>query len=161
MLVFGLPVRGAVAHGEMYVDEENSLFLGKALTRAYELEQRQNWICVALDESVIEAYPGLWQEGEYAWLTEALFPRYEVTMKSGRISSLRTVNWRFNLVVAEGTESLFDDKGDWPARAKIEGALNYAYAMRLQGFAYPPAERVMPLEVRPFLIGGEQHGGNL
>ena len=44
LIGYGFPVRGAITFGEMYVDRENSLFLGKALTRAYTVEQRQNWI---------------------------------------------------------------------------------------------------------------------
>ncbi len=43
MLLKGLPVRGAVTKGELYVDDTNSLVLGEGLIRAYELEKEQQW----------------------------------------------------------------------------------------------------------------------
>ena len=50
------PVRGAITYGDMYVDLARSLFLGKAMTSAYELEQRQNWIGLVIDDSIPETF---------------------------------------------------------------------------------------------------------
>jgi len=36
-----MPFRGGIAYDEMFVDEEKEIFLGRALTKAYELEGAQ------------------------------------------------------------------------------------------------------------------------
>jgi hypothetical protein len=143
------PIRGAVAHVDMYVDTTNSLFLGRALTRAYELEQRQNWIGVAIDESVPNAFPALLvSDTPIAGLRPNLFPRYEVPMKSGPICPMYTVNWRGNMVAEDGTKALFNDGGDWSAKVKIDAALDYALEMRNSGRVYPLNPQAVPIEVR-------------
>jgi|ERR1019366_2296293 hypothetical protein len=153
LIAFRLPVRGAVTYGEMYVDTANALFLGKALTQAYELEQRQNWIGVAIDESVPGAFPALLlSEIPLPGLRSSLFPKYDVPMKSGPIRSMHTLNWRWNLVATKGTKSLFDDGNDWSAKVKIQAALSYALEMRQTGRAYPLTQNIVPVEVRPFYI---------
>lgn len=160
LIASGLPVRGGAAFGEMHVDEAKSLFLGKALTAAYELEQKQNWIGVALDISVDAKFCHMFLKSPMS----ELFPLYEVPMKSGPIKWLRTLNWRWNLVVQKGTKSLFKDNGDWSVRTKIENTLNYAKFIRLKGLAYPIDDTVMPVEVRCMYIAdsppetGVKHG---
>ncbi len=147
------PVRGAIAHGEMFVDEKQSMFLGKALTQAYELENKQNWAGVLIDDSVEDAFPGiLTGEHPVQGLRNALFPRYQVPMKAGNVREYYTLNWRWNLIVAEGTKSLFDDGGNWAAKVKIDEALKYAQAMRQSGRAYVKDQNVLPLEVRSFIF---------
>jgi hypothetical protein len=44
-------IRGAVAHGDTYIDEANSIFVGEPIVEAYELERRQQWSGCALTES--------------------------------------------------------------------------------------------------------------
>jgi hypothetical protein len=107
-----------VAYGEMFVDLERRLFLGRGLTTAFELEQRQDWVGVALDDSVNLAFPTIFSTGNHAPILEALFPRYEVPFKFGPVSALRTVNWRWNLVVKRGTRSLFQTGSDWSERGR-------------------------------------------
>jgi hypothetical protein len=53
LITSGLPVRGGIARGELYTDNRNTLFVGRALTRAFDLEKQQNWIGVGIDPSVI------------------------------------------------------------------------------------------------------------
>jgi hypothetical protein len=146
-----LPIRGAIAYDEMYVDTARALFLGKALTRAYALEQAQHWIGVAIDPSVPDRFPNLLESDvPLPGLRKCLFPRYEVPMKTGPIHQLHTLNWRWNMVAEVGTRALFTDEGDWSARTKIEAALTYALEMRKSGRAYPADDRRVPIEVRRF-----------
>jgi hypothetical protein len=148
-----LPVRGAIAFGDMYVDMAKALFLGKALTQAYALEQSQHWIGVAIDPSVSERFPNLLESDvPLAGLRKCLFPRYEVPMKTGPIRQLHTLNWRWNVVAEGGTKTLFGDDRDWSARTKIQAALTYALEMRNSGRAYPADDAKVPIEVRRFFI---------
>jgi hypothetical protein len=53
MFLKGLPVRGAITKGELYVDDNYSLILGEGLIRAYELEKEQQWAGAIIDEERI------------------------------------------------------------------------------------------------------------
>ena len=152
MVVSNLPVRGAVAFGEMFVDLDRRLFLGRALTTAYDLEQRQDWIGVTLDDSVLSAFPGIFT-GVHARVLGALFPNYEVPLKLGPAKLYRTVNWRWNLVVKKGIRSLFRIPSDWGERRKVLNTLEYARFVRSTGLAYPSAPENVPVEVRTFFVG--------
>jgi hypothetical protein len=46
-----LPVRGAMACGELYADPAASLYFGKALLDAYRLGESQNWVGFVLSET--------------------------------------------------------------------------------------------------------------
>lgn len=83
-------VRAGIAYGEAYIDAENSLFVGKPIVEAYQLEQQQQWAGGALTQSACLRIPELARSGRFAdwWLVE-----YDIPLKSG--STLRTlaVNW--------------------------------------------------------------------
>lgn len=49
----GLLLRGAVTKGPLFVSKDRHHYLGRGLTRAYELEQRQAWGGAILDEALI------------------------------------------------------------------------------------------------------------
>jgi hypothetical protein len=59
MLMYGMSVRGGIVHDEIYLNINKKIVVGKALTRSYDLELLQNWIGTAIDNSVIEAFPNL------------------------------------------------------------------------------------------------------
>lgn len=46
------PIRGALAHGEFYVEPENNACVSQALIDAYELEQKQNWLGMTFHKSI-------------------------------------------------------------------------------------------------------------
>jgi len=148
-----LPVRGAISYGDMYVDQTTALFLGKALTQAYALEQKQNWIGVAIDDSVPEQFPALLEgHAPLPGLRKCLFPRYRVPMKAGPIRDFHTLNWRWNIVSEKGTAALFNDEGDWSAKTKIQAALDFALEIRTSGRSYPLTPDSIPVEVRAFFV---------
>jgi hypothetical protein len=153
LLGLGFPTRGAAAFGPMYVDEAKSLFLGKALTQAYEFEQKQEWIGAALHDSIEEAFPDLFgDEHPFATVIGALFPPYCVPLKQGNIKEIRSVNWRWNLVVPKGTRGLLPSCQDWSAKRKQENALAYAQFIRANGLAYPNDQSKIPIEVRSLYL---------
>ena len=46
-------IRGAIAHGEFYVDPEANAYVGKALIDAYSLEGRQDWLALSMHDSLV------------------------------------------------------------------------------------------------------------
>jgi len=55
----GIPIRGAMSCAEFYVDRENDLFFGEALTEAYKYGEAQDWIGFLLCPSVEEQLKSL------------------------------------------------------------------------------------------------------
>jgi hypothetical protein len=161
-----MSVRGAVACGEMYFDPAKGICLGHGLTAAYELEQKQNWVGVAIDSSVERAYPELFPSGLHLnSIYESLFLRYPVPLKGGGVIEVRTLNWRWNLIVEHGTRWLFPSSEDAPAQEKITNTLAYAERVVKSGCVYASDQRTCPAELRAFWVGGREppfpHGDEL
>ena len=158
-----MPLRGAIDYGEFYANPETGVFLGKALTAAYQLECRQQWIGVSVGGSVVQRYPELFDTSVDDVLPD-LFLQYSVPMKDGMKERLRTVNWRFNLVVELGTQSLFPYSPDDGGEVKRKNSLKYAKDVVQSNSAY--ANRPdSPFELGVFWIGSKKppfpHGDNL
>lgn len=49
-----IPLRGALSCGELYVDENRKIFLGKALLESYEYGENQDWLGFILSPSSVE-----------------------------------------------------------------------------------------------------------
>lgn len=161
-----MSVRGAVACGEMYLDSAKGICLGHGLTKAYELEQKQNWIGVAIDNSVEMAYPQIFKPGLHEKsIFESLFKRYPVPMKDGDIVEMRTLNWRWNLIVEGGTRWLFPATTDTGGQEKIQNTLTYAGEVIKSGSIYAEDQAACPVELRAFWVGGHEppfpHGDEL
>lgn len=48
-----IPLRGAIAFGNTFIDANAGVIVGTPILRAHELEQNQEWLGVAIDESVL------------------------------------------------------------------------------------------------------------
>jgi len=155
MMASGFPVRAGVSFGEMFVDIPRAVFLGRALTTAYDSEQSQDWVGGLVDDTVAEAVPELAKYTASNMLLNTLFPVYPVPLKTGTVRECRTLNWRWNLVVKSGTRSLFHETSDPEAMKKITNALAYAKWIRAAGLAYPADPASVPVEVRRFFVGDE------
>lgn len=166
LLAAGMPVRGAITFGEIYENVSNGIVLGLALTEAYELEQKQQWIGVAIDSSTELAYPGLFSaiksEKE---ILKNIFLRYPVPFKDGTTKILHTLNWRFNLIVEKGTRSLFSDQPNAEVDEKIQNTLRYAKKVIDSGKVYVQDQSSLPVELRSFYVGSKEppfpHGDDL
>ncbi len=94
-----------------------------------------------------------------------LFPLYEVPLKHGSVGNRHSINWRWNLVVADGTRSLFGDAARWEFRRKVNHALEYAHWVRAASLAYPVDPDAIPLELRKIFVGSQEppfeHGDEL
>lgn len=73
-----MPVRGAISHGEFYIDKEKNIFFGKALVKAYETEGMQKWSGACICEETIEYVKSIYSD-TVSWLEKANFIfRYEI-----------------------------------------------------------------------------------
>ncbi len=165
-IAFQMPLRGGIAFGDLYSNPQTNICLGRALTTAYELEQAQAWIGVALHPSVQDQFPDILSPNKAPHgLLDDIFLKYPVPMKDGSSQNLRTLNWRFNLVVEKGTRSLFVNDGPQQVMQKVENTLKYAETIVRSGRLYVAEQRALPAELRSMWVGGIEppfpHGDDL
>jgi hypothetical protein len=164
LLGAGVPTRGAITYGEMYINEAQQVFLGKALTAAYLLEKNQKWIGGAIDDSVFKAFPALDREVKNS-LLENIFFEYDIPMKDDTTRKMRTLNWRWNLIVKDGTRSLFPPSKDQEIIAKQENTLKYAKKVVSTNKVYVLNQEVLPYMLRLYYVGAGlppyEHGDDL
>jgi hypothetical protein len=83
-------VRGGFAYGEAYIDPPNSLFVGRPIVEAYNLEQEQQWSGAALAQSAVLRIPAAARTGQYAdWWVKP----YDVPLKNRETLRTLAVNW--------------------------------------------------------------------
>ncbi|OGP55965.1 MAG: hypothetical protein A2Y65_05660 [Deltaproteobacteria bacterium RBG_13_52_11] len=164
LLGAGVPTRGGITFGEMYINKKKQVFLGKALTEAYVLEQNQQWIGTAIDDSVFRAFPVL-DEAFKGPLLQDIFFEYDVPMKNCKTQRVRTLNWRWNLVIEAGTRSLFPLSKDRKIKKKQKNTLKYAKTFIDTGRTYPQDENRLPPLLRRLEVGSGKpplkHGDDL
>ncbi|MBN3495868.1 hypothetical protein [Vibrio neptunius] len=149
MMVQGFILRGGVAYGDMYIDVNSNVFVGEALTKAYQLEMRQDWAGVTIDKSIVTEFPSFFNNNhQYSKFLKAVFVEYPVPFKSGSVTNEFTINWRWNLVVEEGTKSLFSEPTSWDVKRKIDNTLDYALFVRKSKLVSPRKINECPLEIR-------------
>jgi hypothetical protein len=54
----GILVRGAISHGDLFVDKINNIIVGKGLINAYQLEMQAKYPRVIVDRSIASKYYG-------------------------------------------------------------------------------------------------------
>ncbi|MEN6325735.1 MAG: hypothetical protein ABFD18_05970 [Syntrophomonas sp.] len=160
-IVTGLPIRGAISYGDIYINEDLNVFLGKGLLKAYQIEGKQNWIGVILDEIVEEQYSNIF--GPKNTIFNNVMLKYNVPFKDGSYHNFRALNWRFNLIVKNGTRSLFkNEDNDQSVEAKILNTLEFARRIVSSGNIYATN---IPIEFRSLWVGDSQppfnHGDDL
>jgi hypothetical protein len=134
-LAAGFPLRGGISHGEISI--ESGVLIGSAIVDAFELEASQNWIGAAIHRSVIEAYPEINREMQTdGTVWHEILRLYPVPMKNGSAPELPTLNWRFNLLVKDGTRSLFPHSDIPDIQTKQNNTLDYARAVAQSGRLY-------------------------
>lgn len=151
-----MPIRGGISFGEFYINEKSNVFLGEALTNAYLLESKQQWAGIAIDNSLIDAFPILKEAtnkpGNLFWY---LFPKYSVPLKSEKTEMYHVLNWRLNLVSEKGTRALFKKSDSRAANEKIENTLEFANYVISERGPYISGDSV-PVELRTFYVGAKQ-----
>jgi hypothetical protein len=131
----GLPVRGAITYGEADFIPGTQHLVGKAVVKAHLLEKDQEWLGVVVDEpSLPFEVAKIFESAPFS----PLFARWDVPLKPGPegtriLKNALVVNWRWNLTVEKGTQSLFSPSNDMRAKAKIESTLAFAKHIRQTG----------------------------
>jgi|GEM_PF-1648364 len=149
-----MPIRGAISYGDIYINEKINVFLGKALTDAYELEGKQEWIGIILNESIEERYSELFTNREKSIIFDEILYKYNVPFKDGSFNSYRVINWRVNYIVKNGTKSLLINKENNPdVEKKIQNTLLFAKHIRDRGRIY--SDKV-PTLFKTFYIGDSE-----
>ncbi len=167
LLAMRLPARGGIAFGELHENSGLNVVLGKALTRAYELERKQQWIGVAIEKELEQIFPEVFSLiiKPDSGIAKDIFLRYPVPFKDGSTKLLHTLNWRFNLIVEKGTRSLFNKTDDKEVQTKIENTLEYARTIVKSGRIYVHDQDTLPIELRSFYVGSKEppfpHGDEL
>lgn len=157
-----LPLRGAVAFGELHTVAEHQIYIGPALVRAHELEAAQAWAGAVIDPSFLERYPPTAWEGEgLRGLYDIVFPEYAVPFKKSRSSEIeyrmmRVINWRTQLVRDTGFSKPALDYYGKRTISELHPYLQRAFdfAKSHQGYLMP--QEAIPAEFRTFWIGKTQ-----
>lgn len=87
-------VCAGISYGEAHIDHENSLYVGKAIVDAYNLEKIRQWSGAALTASACDRVPEMARSGKYVdwWVTP-----WDVPLKNGNVISTLAVNWNWGL----------------------------------------------------------------
>ncbi len=78
--------RIGIAYGEMYVDRNNDIYIGKALIEAHDLEVLQEWSGASLTDSAASMFK------EYS-PENSMLVDYDVPIKGDTTKRLSVVNW--------------------------------------------------------------------
>jgi hypothetical protein len=160
-----MPLRGAITYGEIYLNQTKNITLGKALTNAYELESKQQWIGVVIDNTVEKSMPELFHEIKKTPILSDIFSLYNVPFKDGSKKHFRTLNWRWNMIVKDGTRSLFEKSDDPSISEKVNNTLEYAKEIVKNGRIYVQYQDQLPIELRSLWVGDQpppfKHGDEL
>jgi hypothetical protein len=150
----GLPLRGAIAFGEFYVDSERHCVVGRPIVEAYELSQSQDWSgCALTPNAVLDLRRSLLLHkyksntaGRY--FLNALTPVYEVPMRDGQTRKLRVLNWNSCLCTRgwqiENKKQVLWSFGAFKKRIPRHAARKAENTFRFLEYA----ERVTPYELR-------------
>jgi hypothetical protein len=94
----GICIRGSITRGELYA--KGDIIVGKAIVRAYQLEQLQRWVGCWID-------PDLLSDNEIVGQLELhephLFMTYDIPTKDGFRNNQYVINWSIML----GSSSIF------------------------------------------------------
>ncbi len=133
----GMPVRGAIASGEVGIVPDTQHLIGKGIIKAARLEKSQKWFGIAIDPEVAneKTVPKLDQE-----VQELLVP-YKVPIKDGGELECFVINWRLNLYVRDGTESLFPKPKDKNHKTNKKNALAFAKHLRDSSQSYKKLDK--------------------
>lgn len=159
-----MPFRGGIAYDEMFINEVQEIYLGKALTKAFELESSQQWIGVAIHKELSDHYQNIFN-GNIHLLLNNIFLKYLVPFKGGGRKELNTINWRYNFIVQKGTRALMPYSNNKSVIEKIKNTLAYAKHVVDSGQIYANNQQIAPIEIRSFWCGAIQppfpHGDDL
>lgn len=107
----GICIRGSITRGELYAKDD--VIIGKAIVRAYQLEQNQRWVGCWIDPNLLndEAIKNLIFQHE-----PLLFVKYDIPTKDGIKKGQYVINW----VLVVFSSSIF-------VKQSLEDAINTVF----------------------------------
>jgi len=94
-----------------------------------------------------------------------IFLQYEVPLKDGSKERYHTLNWRWNMIVKDGTRSLFSKSQESGISEKVNNALGYSKSIIDSERVYVQNQDQLPIELRSFWVGDQpppfRHGDDL
>ena len=152
LLRFGIPLRGAIDIGdlvELLIDNGSmnkaSILLGKGLTRAYKLENLQQWSGCLISAGAIEHFRNLDIPEKDRLTLENLVNtktllQYRVPLKGGKIQEYYVLNWPFYFETKPTEDEIrnyfkMHNKviDTWDVENKIKNTINFInYSFTLQ-----------------------------
>ena len=157
----GFPLRGAITYGDIYVNFEKNIFLGKAISEAAVLEGQQDWIGAVVDCAVIDRYRSVFEDdGVQGFIANTLIPIYDVPFKDGMRRKYSVINWRHNIISQDGIKALFKNEPYNDAvQTKINNTLCFSKEIVDAKMAYSN-DALIPERYRKFYIGHGVPKGN-
>ncbi len=128
----GFPIRGAITKGEAdYIENTNHL-IGKAIIKAAKLEKKQNWFGITIDSEVLSQNNIDLLNND----TSNVISEYDVPLKNKTNKRYYVINWRLNLWVKDGIESLLPKPFDDRSKLKFDNTLKFSKYIRETKQAY-------------------------
>ena len=97
--------RIGIAYGEMYVDRNKDIYIGKALVEAHDLEMLQEWSGASLTDSAANMFKDHFPEN-------SMIVDYDVPIKGNNTKRLSVVNWTL------ANHEIVTDQENWMWRAE-------------------------------------------
>jgi len=116
LMVRGVPVRGAIASGAVYIDPSAMLFIGEPLLAAHEETEQQEWAGALLVQD-LEKDPSLLPAIRFLE-EQKMVCRYRAPIKNGDARASLCVNWTLNYPLAPDTIYSFWNRN---ASSPLEG----------------------------------------
>jgi len=135
-LQHGVPLRGAISRGPLSVKKQNgqTIIIGKALTKAYSTESKQNWSGCIIDRDCLAEN----SRREYLFKKRFIY-EYQVPYKSGRVTDEIVIDWvssslnNQELYDNDITEEFIRDSfgrhnkktNDWSIKTKVDNTVEF------------------------------------
>ena len=154
-IIHGLPIRGALAFGEIALLKERSLFVGQPIIDAYLLEEKQQWVGVSIDRSLYELAIQVRTSNR---ALENVIVEYAVPFKGEETERLLVLNWCWNLLTGDRSSSSIPRARSDSAKVKFVNTLLFQKDMHKEGKVVPKTQDGLPVELAPFCVGEEGIG---
>lgn len=123
----GLPMRGALTRGDLYVSRDKRVYLGEGLVHAHELEVAQEWAGMIVDAQRLHPRP-LTKHVRAELTATGLLVKYAVPRKEGAVRDELCIGWPFGVGYDLGTVAAAfraNAVPDWSAHRKIRATLDF------------------------------------
>lgn len=158
-IVYRYPLRGAIVYGDIYLNVNRNIYLGKAIVDAVSLEGMQNWIGAVIDDSIFARYKNIFNDEKLGDIHNLILQKYDVPCKNGSLN-LYTINWRANLNSHNGIKYLFNCDGqEESVLLKIKNTLDYCKYLRSIKMVYTDRDSV-PMQYKHLFVGTESEFEN-